>query len=224
MTSAGGYIWACRSRCPSRLLHPFDGFGASTLTGVLAEPVQGHHAGAEDRDVSLVRAQPQFRRAAGLRQPPGLRAGHDPVLAAVYEQDRGRSPPEGHNPPARHRPGRRPHPALVALQCPVDQRVYPRPGRLSRQRLAVRRAGVAVNGYWPQNQPAHPEPPGLAAAAYRFARTGLVRLAFRCAYPKIVTGISGRPTRRAAGPPLQLWRLAGQASARPVNARITMIW
>jgi hypothetical protein len=52
---------------------------------------------------------------------------------------------------------------------------------------------------------------------------GLLRLAFLSAYPKIVTGTTGRPARRAASPPPQQWRLAGQASARPVNARITMI-
>ncbi len=39
--------------------------------------------------MSFVWAEPQFRRAAALRQPRCVRAGHEPILGAVHEQDGG---------------------------------------------------------------------------------------------------------------------------------------
>jgi len=35
----------------------------------------------------VIRRQPQLRRAAAVRQPFAVRTGHDPILAAVQEQD-----------------------------------------------------------------------------------------------------------------------------------------
>jgi hypothetical protein len=68
----------------------------SAGAGVLAEPTQGHDPGVEDGDVPLVGAQPQFRRATAPGEPHRVRAGIDPVLAAVHEQDgRGLNPPRG---------------------------------------------------------------------------------------------------------------------------------
>src|SRR6266852_335688 len=55
--------------------------------GTLQEPVHGRLSGAEDGDVSVVRAQPQFCRANVTGEPAAVRAGRDPILAALQDQD-----------------------------------------------------------------------------------------------------------------------------------------
>src|SRR5690348_11301346 len=83
----------------------------SALAGVLPDPVQGRRSGVEDRDVSVVWAQPQFCRPDMAREPLGVRTGCDPILATVQDEDwrgylPGVKPPRGdvcevviHHPP-----------------------------------------------------------------------------------------------------------------------------
>ena len=65
-----------------------DGPAGSALVGVFPDPLHGRRAGVEDRDVPVIRAQPQFCRGAAAREPLAVRAGHDPIPAAVQEEDR----------------------------------------------------------------------------------------------------------------------------------------
>src|SRR5215208_2747768 len=72
----------------------------SPVRGVLPEPAQGCLAGMQDRDVSVVRPQPQLRPRGPAGQPLAVRAGHHAILAAVHEQHRraylpGVEPPRG---------------------------------------------------------------------------------------------------------------------------------
>jgi hypothetical protein len=60
-----------------------DGPAGSALLGVFLEALHGRRAGVEDRDVPVIRAQPQFCRGAAAREPLAMRAGHDPIPAAV---------------------------------------------------------------------------------------------------------------------------------------------
>src|SRR5215813_9291960 len=50
------------------------------------EPVQGGLAGVEDREVSVVRTEPEFGRRATPREPLAVRARYDPVQAAMDEE------------------------------------------------------------------------------------------------------------------------------------------
>src|SRR6202521_6106860 len=59
----------------------------NTLTA-LQQPVHGGLTSAEDRDVSIVGAQPQFYRANLTREPRTMRPGRDPILTALHDQDR----------------------------------------------------------------------------------------------------------------------------------------
>jgi hypothetical protein len=110
-----------------RRCRPSDGLVRSALAGVLPQPAKGRIAGMQDRDVTVVRAQPQLRRRGLAGQPPAVRAGHHPILAAVYEQHR-----------RAYRPGVEPpggdagqfvvhHPAQSAVHGLLDNGVQPGP-------------------------------------------------------------------------------------------------
>src|SRR5918997_1751313 len=60
----------------------------STPRGALAEPLHGSLAATEDGYVSVLRGQPEFCRGAVAGEPLAVRAGHDPVAAAVHYQGR----------------------------------------------------------------------------------------------------------------------------------------
>jgi hypothetical protein len=75
-------------RCRSPAWTGRTAMRGSAPFGVLPEPVHGRPAGAQDRDVSVFRAQPQLRRGAAAREPLAMRAGHDPILASVQEKGR----------------------------------------------------------------------------------------------------------------------------------------
>jgi hypothetical protein len=75
----------------------------SALVGVLPEPVHGRRAGVEHRDVSVVRAQPQFCLGAAAREPLAVRAGHDPILATMQDRGSARLPARGRIPTGRRR-------------------------------------------------------------------------------------------------------------------------
>jgi hypothetical protein len=65
-----------------------NGPTGSALVGVFPEPLHGCRAGVEDRDVPVIRTQPQFCRGAAAREPLAVRAGHDSIPATVQEEDR----------------------------------------------------------------------------------------------------------------------------------------
>jgi hypothetical protein len=75
-----------------------DGPAGSALVGVFPEPAHGRRSVVEDRDVPVFRAQPQLCRRAAAREPLAVRAGHDPIPAAVQEEDR-REYPRGFESP-----------------------------------------------------------------------------------------------------------------------------
>src|SRR5215208_6991528 len=55
--------------------------------GALPEPAHGRcRARVENRDVPVVRVQPQFCRRAMAREPLAVRGGHDPIPASVHEK------------------------------------------------------------------------------------------------------------------------------------------
>ena len=66
----------------------------SASVGVLPQPIHGRRTGAQDRDVPIIRAQPQFCRGAAAREPLAVRARHDPIPATVQEEGR-RDHPRG---------------------------------------------------------------------------------------------------------------------------------
>jgi hypothetical protein len=60
--------------------------------GVRLEPVHGERAGIEDRDVAVVRAEPELWPAAVAHQPVGVRGRHNSILSALHEQHGGVDP------------------------------------------------------------------------------------------------------------------------------------
>src|ERR687897_1894940 len=61
----------------------------SASFGALPEPALGRcGARAEDRDVPLLRVQPQFRRGATACEPLAVRCGHHSIPASVHEKGR----------------------------------------------------------------------------------------------------------------------------------------
>src|ERR1700682_6489361 len=85
----------------------------NTLTA-LQQPVHGGLTSAEDRDVSIVGAQPQFCRANLTREPRTMRPGRDPILTALHDQDRRGYPPRGTTPPGGVSQGAHAHPPFSA--------------------------------------------------------------------------------------------------------------
>jgi hypothetical protein len=77
-------IPAPSARSDLRAASPAAVISSSALEGTLAEPPQGRLPGTKDRDVSILRAEPELCRGAVANEPFAVRAGHGPVPATVH--------------------------------------------------------------------------------------------------------------------------------------------
>ena len=86
------------------------------------QPFEGGLGRAQDRDVTVVGADPELGPRAVVREPLGVPARHHPVLPAVHHQHRAARVPQARSPTAGRRPGCRRSSGLGRSASPARRR------------------------------------------------------------------------------------------------------